>query len=76
MPPVAGHFYFPEYAIPLVPYKGQKREAKQSIGCVMYGYGIKTTANSGCDMVSIMVVSFSCYDNLQDYGFECSQTYN
>jgi hypothetical protein len=28
MSPVAGHFDFPEYTIPLLPYKGQKREAK------------------------------------------------
>jgi hypothetical protein len=76
MSPVTGHFDFPEYTIPLVPYKGQTREAKQSIRCVMYGYGMKTTENSGCDMVSMMVVSFSCYDNLQAYGFECSQTYS
>jgi len=55
MSPVAGHFDFPEYSIPLVPYKGQKREAKQSIRCVKYGYAMKTTPNSVCDMVLMMV---------------------
>jgi hypothetical protein len=40
-----------------VPYKGQKKkEAKQSIRGVMYGYAVKTTANSGCDMVSMVVI--------------------
>jgi len=26
----------------------------------MYGYAMKTTTNSGCDVVSMMVLSFSC----------------
>jgi len=72
MSPVAGHFDFPEYTIPLVPYKGQKREAQQSIRWVMYGCAMKTTPN----MVSMMVLSFSWYGILQAYGSECSQTYN
>jgi len=42
----------------------------------MYGYAMETTPNSVCDMVSMMVVSFSCYNNLQVYSSECSQTYN
>jgi hypothetical protein len=76
MSPVAGHFDFPEYTITLMPYKGQRREAKQRIRCVMYGYAVKTPPNSVCDMVSMMVLSFPWYDDLQAYGCECSQTYN
>jgi hypothetical protein len=56
MSPVAGQFDFPEKIIHFCHTRGKKRHTKQSIRCVTYGYAVKTTPNSGCDMVSMMAV--------------------
>jgi len=36
MSPVAGHFDFPEYAMPLTPYKGQKKRGQTKYKIFMF----------------------------------------